>query len=349
MKVFIFIFFIVVISFCYQKEDTLDFFDSIIKVAQDDLKKDIVEMKKSVKNTVKKAVKKVPKSIKKDVKKAVKTMKRGLLFSAKQENKICTKLTVEDLSEKQKSLSAKGAALALNLVYLKPDVIEKFQPTQSWGFDPIEKWERNIAYVDENQEIYCVVVSSSVTKEVIVATRGTTKKALKDWEIDFNPKKVKSTFVGVGKVHKGWNKKSKLILSKIRDVIKVFKDYRILFAGHSSGAAVSSILAASFYKLNIPNVKPDIEVLAFASPRPGTRKFGEAVMQLIPRSVSYVNGNDPVTNTPPITLGYFHATRKITIDHCKVIFGCHTALKYYTKYMKYIKNTSMPAFSKLGK
>ena len=71
--------------------------------------------------------------------------------------------------------------------------------------------------------------------------------------------------------------------------------------GHSLGGAVAT-LAAMEIALNVPQIRPQLQLYTYASPRIGDRAFAQAHSQLIPNSYRIVNLSDSVPLVPPITI-----------------------------------------------
>lgn len=72
-------------------------------------------------------------------------------------------------------------------------------------------------------------------------------------------------------------------------------------SGHSLGGAIA-ILATLDAALNIPQLRPQLQLYAYANPRVGDVKFVNAYHQLIPNSFRVVNLADVVPLVPPTKL-----------------------------------------------
>jgi len=161
-------------------------------------------------------------------------------------------MCVEDKSYKEQKLNALGAGIALKLIYLKEKSIKNFKPTKNWGFNTKENWKVDETFFFDNKQALCsIIVSSEVKRTAIVAVRGT--NSLKDFKIDIEIAKIKNPYGIKGKAPDGWEKKTEQIIneSNIKNITEKFvkNHYRVLFIGHSSGGAVSSILSASLFKI----------------------------------------------------------------------------------------------------
>ena len=83
-------------------------------------------------------------------------------------------------------------------------------------------------------------------------------------------------------------------------------DYDVWVTGHSLGAAMASIGAASISKLGY--VSPDkIKLVTYGQPRVGNSDYVAAVDTLVPYSFRIVHAHDLVAHLPPEgMLGYIH-------------------------------------------
>ena len=83
-------------------------------------------------------------------------------------------------------------------------------------------------------------------------------------------------------------------------------DYDVWVTGHSLGAALASVGAASISKLGY--VSPDkIKLVSYGQPRVGNSDYVAAVDKLVPYSFRMVHAHDIIAHLPPKgMLGYFH-------------------------------------------
>ena len=82
--------------------------------------------------------------------------------------------------------------------------------------------------------------------------------------------------------------------------------YELWVTGHSLGAAMASIGAATISKYGYLPVEK-IKLITFGQPRVGNDSYAAAVDKLIPYSVRVVHDHDLVAHLPPEgMLGYVH-------------------------------------------
>ena len=106
-----------------------------------------------------------------------------------------------------------------------------------------------------------------------------------------------------GYVHAGY---LNLVRRQIRDLLldavnRIDSNVPCYVTGHSLGGAVAT-LSAMEIALNVPQIRPQLQLYTYASPRIGDRIFAQAHSQLIPNSYRIVNLSDSVPLVPPITI-----------------------------------------------
>jgi hypothetical protein len=96
-------------------------------------------------------------------------------------------------------------------------------------------------------------------------------------------------------------------------------DYRIVFTGHSLGAALAEMAAVDFTlnTLNDSSITNRIWSFPFASPRVGNRHWARFVNSLPfvtnGQSIKMVRWGDPCNQLPPSWMGYEHTFRQIVL------------------------------------
>lgn len=142
---------------------------------------------------------------------------------------------------------------------------------------------------------HCILAANDADKVMIVAFRGT--DADDPTDVHYDADALQRDWDGGGKVHTGFadalSQVSTDLLPAISDA--QYKEYRKIFAGHSLGAAMATLLAGI--------QKPD-RLFTIGSPRVGDAAF-VATLQGI-NSTRYVDCSDIVTRVPPEDLGPFH-------------------------------------------
>jgi hypothetical protein len=139
---------------------------------------------------------------------------------------------------------------------------------------------------------HCFVAVSNDQKLAVVAFRGTDKDDPTDLADDGNALKI--PWERGGKVHAGFAG----ALADVRPALeKALQNVpgRVLFTGHSLGAALATLLAG---------IKPPDALYTFGSPLVGDADFVATLKNV--KNFRYVDCCDIVTRIPPQGLGYEH-------------------------------------------
>ena len=106
-----------------------------------------------------------------------------------------------------------------------------------------------------------------------------------------------------GYVHAGYlNLVRRQITDLLLDAVnQLDRNVPCYITGHSLGGAVAT-LAAMEIALNVPHIRPQLQLYTYASPRIGDRIFAQTHSQLIPNSYRIVNLSDSVPLVPPIAI-----------------------------------------------
>ena len=161
---------------------------------------------------------------------------------------------------------------------------------------------RNIAQRRHRTPLYVGFVIAS-DKGNIIAFRGT-QTQVEWWQ---NLQASQTEYIhrdrSYGFVHAGYLKLMRrqingLLLNAVKQL-----DFNVpcYVTGHSLGGAIAT-LAAMEIALNVPQIRPQLQLYTYASPRVGDRTFAQAHSQLIPNSYRVVNLSDSVPLVPPITI-----------------------------------------------
>jgi hypothetical protein len=134
-----------------------------------------------------------------------------------------------------------------------------------------------------------------------VAFRGTQPGNLKDLVEDARSNPVK--FEPGGRVHAGFLDAYQSIAQPIADWLAATDHRRLVLTGHSLGAAMATVAAAT---------RPDARLVTFGSPLVGDAGFARLFAGNDIRR--YVDCADLVTSVPPGLLGYVHVASEIYID-----------------------------------
>ena len=106
-----------------------------------------------------------------------------------------------------------------------------------------------------------------------------------------------------GYVHAGYlNLVRRQITALLLDAVaKLDPTVPCYITGHSLGGAVAT-LAAMEIALNVPQIRPQLQLYTYASPRVGDRAFARSHSQLVPNSYRITNLSDSVPLVPPIAI-----------------------------------------------
>jgi hypothetical protein len=187
-----------------------------------------------------------------------------------------------------------------------------------FGFDQ-ERIEKVLGYIEftpfkflESQGAHCfLAVGDDALKSgklAVVSFRGTDIKDKRDLYYDVDA--VLETWNGPGKVHKGFASALEVVRSGLEEAIREVGKCRLLYTGHSLGAAMATLMAG----VGRPGT-----LYTFGCPRVGDAAFVEALKDI--KSYRYMDCCDVVARVPPAIeyrhLGvpyYIQRDRQVTID-----------------------------------
>jgi len=124
------------------------------------------------------------------------------------------------------------------------------------------------------------------------------------------------------KVHYGFYNSALRVLIQTYNIIKQlvnqYPTYRIIFSGHSYGAAVSQLLSMEIIKYCY-----SLQIYNYGQPRVGDKNYSQFVNQKIPEIYRVVHNKDIVPHVPPNDiLGYYHSCQEIFEDKDSNLFDC---------------------------
>lgn len=159
-------------------------------------------------------------------------------------------------------------------------------------------------------------------ESINVIIRGTS--SVKNWIDDFQIRLVSyNTFPECNcSVHHGFYNSALRVINQTIDIIKVLvyqnPSYKIIFSGHSYGAAVNQLLSMEIVKYGYK-----VSIYNFGQPRVGDVKYAQFVNQMIPELYRVVHNADIVPHVPPNQiLGYYHSCQEIFEDKDGVLIDC---------------------------
>jgi len=186
------------------------------------------------------------------------------------------------------------AELAL-LAYENSAKVE--EKTKSLGFTDFEFFD------NKGTQGFCCSNDSTI----ILSFRGTEATHLEDIVSDLRFIKTDGPF---GEVHRGFKFALDTVWPEVEAKIKSLKDGKRLFiTGHSLGAALATLAAATLSHLDI-NVDA---IYTFGQPKVGNKDFAKEYDKKVGKKhYRFVNNNDIVTRVPKV--GYDHVGRFIYIS-----------------------------------
>lgn len=141
---------------------------------------------------------------------------------------------------------------------------------------------------------------------IVVSIRGS--HSIRNWLTDFEFIQESCSSLASGcKVHSGfakaWSEISSPVLAAVKAAKAAYPAYKIVFTGHSLGAAVSSLGAAYARQQGY-----SVDIVNFGSPRVGNAAFATFVSNQAGNEYRVTHLDDPVPRLPPIIFGYAHTT-----------------------------------------
>ncbi|KAI8630180.1 extracellular lipase [Xylariaceae sp. FL1651] len=149
-------------------------------------------------------------------------------------------------------------------------------------------------------------LSTDATNKVIVlSVRGS--HSIRNWITDFEFLQQSCSLVSGCLVHSGfakaWDEISGPALSALKAAAAANPSYKIVFTGHSLGAAVSSLGAAYARAQGYA-----VDIINYGSPRVGNAAFAAFVTNQPGVEYRVTHLDDPVPRLPPIVFDYAHTS-----------------------------------------
>ena len=144
------------------------------------------------------------------------------------------------------------------------------------------------------------VFGTAYSNNAVIAFRGSEETTIADWITDLKFVKQVYPYAGMDKknikVHYGFMEAYKSVRDVVLAEAKKTKFKRIIFTGHSLGAALA-MLAALDVQYNVPD--REIVCYTFGAPKVGNAEFAKSYNKHVPHTFRVVNGDDFVPNLPP--------------------------------------------------
>lgn len=160
-------------------------------------------------------------------------------------------------------------------------------------------------FAGSQSDIQGFVSTDAKNKVIVVSVRGS--HSIRNWLTDFEFFLEDCSFVYGCQVHSGfaaaWDEISAAVLSAVKAAKNANPTYKIVFTGHSLGAAVSSLGAAYARQQGL-----QVDIINFGSPRVGNAEFATFVTNQAGLEYRVTHLDDPVPRLPPIIFGYAHTT-----------------------------------------
>lgn len=189
--------------------------------------------------------------------------------------------------------NALACALASQATYLAPELIPGIV-IDKWGFADYRRINGN--------HIQGFVAASE--KATLVAFRGS-EAHVSNWQDNLDTGFVPGPFTEGDRLHRGFAQGLLQVLPEIESRINTFErpESPLFLTGHSLGAALATLTAASFYNVD----RAVHSVYGFGSPRVGCRHFRNSYQSRDEgRTFRVVNQHDFISHIPPRFLRYRH-------------------------------------------
>lgn len=111
------------------------------------------------------------------------------------------------------------------------------------------------------------------------------------------------TGVKLGRIHQGFRRIADAVIDPIPEEVarRLNPTKPCYISGHSLGAALATVIALRI-ALAVPELQPQIQLYAYATPRVGDPEFVRSYAQILPSSFRITNLADPIPMMPPTKL-----------------------------------------------
>ncbi|KAI1827888.1 extracellular lipase [Xylaria intraflava] len=169
-------------------------------------------------------------------------------------------------------------------------------------------------YSGDKTDIEGFVSTDATNKVIVVSIRGS--HSIRNWIADFEFLQQDCSFASGCKVHDGfataWDEISSAVLAAVKDAKSANPDYKIVFTGHSLGAAVSSLGGAYARQAGF-----EVDIINYGSPRVGNVAFATFLSNSPGAEYRVTHLDDPVPRLPPILFSYAHTTPELWLSDGK--------------------------------
>ncbi|KAI1422196.1 lipase [Xylaria sp. FL1777] len=161
-------------------------------------------------------------------------------------------------------------------------------------------------FAGSSTDIQGFVSTDAKNQVIVLSIRGS--HSIRNWITDFEFIQNDCSSLASGcLVHSGfakaWDEVSSAALAAVKAAKAANPGYKIVFTGHSLGAAVSSLGAAYARKQGLA-----VDIINYGSPRVGNAAFANFVSSQAGVELRVTHLDDPVPRLPPIVFNYAHTT-----------------------------------------
>ncbi|CAJ0932875.1 unnamed protein product, partial [Mesorhabditis belari] len=152
------------------------------------------------------------------------------------------------------------------------------------------------------------IVKSDVLRQIVVVFRGTktdVQLLLEGW----STLQPQQDFYGMGKVNQYFGNAVDLLFDPVGTTLSnpQWRDYKVVFTGHSLGAALAALAAARTAAQGLRNSN-QIKLYTFGEPRVGNVQFAASFNNLVPEAFRVVFRSDIVPHLPGCNKDYINGT-----------------------------------------
>lgn len=155
------------------------------------------------------------------------------------------------------------------------------------------------------------VAVDNTNKLIVVSFRGST--TIDAWITNFEFDVVNTDICSGCTAHRGfyqsWLDARDLVIPAVKQAAATYPSYKINVVGHSLGAAVASLAAAS-----LRNTGLTVALYNFGSPRIGGSKISSYISNQNGGNFRFTHTNDPVPKVPLLAMGYVHISPEYYIN-----------------------------------
>ncbi|KAI5918924.1 lipase [Camillea tinctor] len=160
-------------------------------------------------------------------------------------------------------------------------------------------------YSGDATDIQGFTAVDDINQLIVTSIKGSS--SIRNWITDLLFWKDDCDLVDGCRVHAGflkaWSEIQQDVLAALASAVAANPSYKLIFTGHSLGAAVSTLGAAYARKAGYP-----ADIYNYGSPRVGNQAFVTYVTQQTGAEYRVTHLDDPVPRLPPISFSYFHTS-----------------------------------------